>query len=462
MTRKTLTSALVALILATFTPIALAVSADADRSAAQKKALASYGSDVNIVMGERDVPSYLMGRLSPLASGEPREAAEAALDQNGAAFRRGPNDGFAFRVSEHDQIGMAHVRMTQTYAGLAVVGGELIVHLSADHVAGINGRFVADIDLDTHVTVSDRRAADAALAYVESLGGRFGSVRSIDEPVIFAMEDAARLAVPVLVDYVDDHGPEMDMVYVDGRSGAPIARYARVYRAKFRKIYNANQACISTGNELPGTLMFQEGGSSADAAAMGAYNGTGITYDYYSTVHGRNSYDNAGANLVSSVHAQFSTGTSCDKNNAAWFDSPQDQMAYGDGDGSTFSNLANGLDVTAHELSHAVCSRTANLAYQKESGALNEANSDIMGRTAAFWSGQGNAATRTDWAIGMDVYTPGTSGDALRYMYNPTADGYSKDYYPTRLYSGTCSPSQSNDECGVHGNSGIANLFYYL
>src|SRR6185369_1200648 len=139
---------------------------------------------------------------------------------------------------------------------------------------------------------------------------------------------------------------------------------------------------------------------------MGAYNGTGITYDYYMTVHGRDSYDGAGSAMVSSVHAQFSTGTSCDKNNAAWFDAPQNQMAYGDGTLPTFSNLANGLDVTAHELSHAVCSRTGNLAYQKESGALNEANSDIMGRTAAFWSGQGNPATRTDWAIGADVYTP--------------------------------------------------------
>ena len=98
-------------------------------------------------------------------------------------------------------------------------------------------------------------------------------------------------------------------------------------------------------------------------------------------------------------------------------------MAFGDGDGSTFSNLATGLDVTSHELTHAVCSRTADLVYEKESGALNEANSDILGRAAAFWSGNGSPATTTAWAIGADVYTPGTSGDALRYMYDPAKDG---------------------------------------
>ncbi|MEO6326635.1 MAG: M4 family metallopeptidase, partial [Thermoanaerobaculia bacterium] len=227
-------------------------------------------------------------------------------------------------------------------------------------------------------------------------------------------------------------------------------------------IYNMNQGCISSGSNLPGTLMFSEGGSSSDTAAMGAYNGTGTTYDYYLAVHNRNSYDNLGAQLTSSVHGSFSNGTSCSKNNAAWLSSPFNQMAYGDGTLPTFSNLANGLDVTAHELTHAVTDKTAGLVYAKESGALNEGSSDILGRTTAFWAGNGNAATKTDWAIGADVYTPSTAGDALRYMYDPRKDGSSADYYPTRAYASGCTPSQANDECGVHGNSGIANLFYYL
>lgn len=121
---------------------------------------------------------------------------------------------------------------------------------------------------------------------------------------------------------------------------------------------------------------------------------------------------------------------------------------------------AKALDVVAHELTHAVTDRTAGLAYQNDSGALNEAISDIFGAATEAYSVGG--ITSDTWKIGEACYTPATAGDALRYMNNPTADGYSKDYYPERLYAYNCTPSSSNDYCGVHGNSGIANLAFYL
>ncbi len=137
-------------------------------------------------------------------------------------------------------------------------------------------------------------------------------------------------------------------------------------------------------------------------------------------------------------------------NNAYWNGS---QMVFGDGDGSTFSPLSGALDVVAHELTHAVTENTANLNYSYESGALNEAMSDILGAATEEWI-DGSISSNT-WKIGEDIYTPGTSGDALRYMNNPTADGQSYDYYPER-YTG------SQDNGGVHLNSGIANLAFYL
>ncbi|MCP4900492.1 MAG: PKD domain-containing protein, partial [bacterium] len=166
----------------------------------------------------------------------------------------------------------------------------------------------------------------------------------------------------------------------------------------------------------------------------------------------RDSYDDNGAQLVSTVHHR------ANYNNAFWNGS---QMVYGDGDGSSFSPLSGSLDVVAHELTHAVTDRTADLVYAKESGALNEAWSDVLGASTEAWVDGG--ITSNTWKLGEDIYTPGTAGDALRYMNNPTADGYSKDYYPERLYPGSCTPNpNTNDNCGVHGNSGIANLAYVL
>lgn len=137
-------------------------------------------------------------------------------------------------------------------------------------------------------------------------------------------------------------------------------------------------------------------------------------------------------------------------------------MVYGDGDGVVFSPLAGDLDVIAHELTHGVTDYTSDLIYSSDSGALNEGLSDIFGASVEAWIEGGISADT--WKLGEDVYTPGTPNDALRYMDDPTLDGYSTDYYPERLYAGwkrrRC--NNNNDQCGVHGNSGIANLAYVL
>ena len=424
------------------------------------RAAGSVARDVEVVVREAAPGAALRARARAEAS--PLAVAAEALEEHRDAYGRGPQDGFAFRLEEKDRLGQSHVRMTQTWRGIPVLGGELIVHVDGEGLLGISGRFVPGLDLPAVAALAPNQAAGAAVRFVEQQGGANVEVVDVLEPVVWAISGEPVLTVPVRAMWAEDGELAFRDVHVDASTGAIVGSLSRIYTAKNRKIYNLSQACISTGNELPGTLLFSEGGSSSDTAGTGAYNGTGKTYDYYKAVFNRDSYDNAGAMLVSSVHGQFSTGTSCTKNNAAWLDAPYSQMAYGDGDGSTFSNLASGLDVTSHELTHAVCSSTANLTYEKESGALNEANSDILGRAAAFWNGNGTATTQSAWTIGADVYTPSTSGDALRYMYDPAKDGQSADYYPTRNYSGSCTPSSSNDECGVHTNSGIANLFFYL
>ncbi len=66
------------------------------------------------------------------------------------------------------------------------------------------------------------------------------------------------------------------------------------------------------------------------------------------------------------------------------------------------------------------------------------------------------------WRIGEQAYTPGISGDALRYMDNPHAasnGGFTADDDPdhySERYTGTV------DGGGVHTNSGIANKAFYL
>ncbi|PES08584.1 bacillolysin, partial [Bacillus anthracis] len=99
--------------------------------------------------------------------------------------------------------------------------------------------------------------------------------------------------------------------------------------------------------------------------------------DYYKKVHKRNSYDNSGAKIVSTVRFGQQYG------NAFW--SPElRQMVYGDGDESTRSFTAS-IDVVGHEITHAVTDSTSKLLYQDESGALNEALSDIFGTLVEYY-----------------------------------------------------------------------------
>ncbi|EZP75153.1 Bacillolysin (neutral protease) [Parageobacillus genomosp. 1] len=180
--------------------------------------------------------------------------------------------------------------------------------------------------------------------------------------------------------------------------------------------------------------------SRYEASAVDAHYFAGIVYDYYKKVHRRNGLDGQGGEIHSTVHYAK------EYNNAFWNGY---QIVFGDGDGETFLPLSGALDVVAHELTHAVTENTANLIYEGESGAINEAVSDIFGELIEFY-----AEKRIDWTIGEDVYTPGISNDALRSLKDPAAYGY-PDHYLNR-YTGI------EDNGGVHINSSIINKAAYL
>jgi Zn-dependent metalloprotease len=178
-----------------------------------------------------------------------------------------------------------------------------------------------------------------------------------------------------------------------------------------------------------------------DNGALDAHWGVGKTYDYWSMVHGRNSFDNAGTAIKSYVH--YSTLF----NNAYWNGSV---MTYGDGSDLYFDALTS-IDVIGHEIGHAVCEKTANLVYQKESGAMNEAFSDIWAACIEYYA----APNKQRWLIGEDIER--RSGHlAMRSMSNPKSEGHPDTYGGTYWYTGT------GDSGGVHTNSGVLNHWFYI
>lgn len=191
-----------------------------------------------------------------------------------------------------------------------------------------------------------------------------------------------------------------------------------------------------------------EHSANKDNGALDAHWGAEKTYDYWTAKHGRNSFNGSGAAINSYVHY------SSNYDNAFWDGS---RMTYGDGSGTYFDILTS-LDVAAHEIGHAVCTYTANLAYQRESGAMNEGFSDIWGAAVEFYA----APTKSPWLIGEDIER--RSGHAaLRSMSNPKSEGQPDTYGGTYWKNPNCgTPTQSNDYCGVHTNSGVLNHWFYI
>lgn len=182
--------------------------------------------------------------------------------------------------------------------------------------------------------------------------------------------------------------------------------------------------------DLPGRT------SPGQPALVDAHVYASVTDDYYQSIHNFDWLTYYSQGMVSSAHLKRNYS------NAFWNGT---QMAYGDGDGVNFLEMCGDLDVVAHELSHGVTDATSDLIYQNESGALNEAFSDIMATSVEFYYGTGN------WTIGEDLMP---NDDGIRDMADPGSDG-DPSHYDER-YVGT------DDNGGVHWNSGIANHWYYL
>lgn len=230
-------------------------------------------------------------------------------------------------------------------------------------------------------------------------------------------------------------------------AGANLSRVA--VGGKRRRVYSA-----SHGTNLPGQLVRDEGSlPSGDAAVDEAYDGAGATYDLYWAAYKRDSLDGNGLRLDSTVHYQQ------DYDNAFW---DGRQMVYGDGDGTLFKRFTIAIDVIGHELTHGVTQYTSNLNYSNQPGALNESFSDVFGSLVKQRQ-KNQMASAADWLIGEGLFTAGVKGAALRSMKEPgTAyddpvlgkdpqPGHMRDYVQT-----------SEDNGGVHINSGIPNHAFYL
>ncbi len=437
--------------------------------------------------------------LQPAASGTGGGAAADADEATAREFLRrnrsvlrldDPDRELVLTRREHDALGRRHLRFTQTYAGLAVWPAELVVHVDpAGNVDVMDGAYVAT----PHTLLQHPRvSAPAAIARARhAVPDGAAAEPGTPQLIIYAPGDRApRLAWQVELSV---SLAARWLVVIDGASGMPLTAYNQVTSENvvgsglgvlgntlplnvFRSgstlfmVDTSKQMFDPTSNPpAPGTtrggivvldarnqqgdaqgrlslsqVTSNDPNSWSVADAVSASFGLSETYDYYLERHARDSLDGQQGTMIGIV--RFGQ----DFQNAFWNGT---MMVFGDA-----QPFAGAFDVVAHELTHGVTQYSANLLYQNQAGAVNEAMSDIFGEMV-----EARTVGQPDWLKGAQL------GNPFQNYINPAAiEFFPGRGYPAR-FSQLLAPNdpvldnfQGRDNGGVHINSAIINHAYYL
>ncbi|MFF0224760.1 M4 family metallopeptidase [Streptomyces sp. NPDC004629] len=412
--------------------------------------------------------------LSAAARGELIQQAQTDAADTARTIGLGAKEKLVVKDVVKDVDGSVHTRYERTYAGLPVLGGDLIVHSSeSGRTEGVTKATKHAIEVASLTPrIDSAKAEKQALTAAEAAGSARTEADGARK-VIWAGSGEPVLAYETVVGgFQDDGTPNELHVITDAATGEKLYEYQGIETGTGKTLYSGTVTLTSTlsgstyqlydttrgghktynlarGTSGTGTLftdaddVWGTGAASSSttdqtAAADAAY-GAQATWDFYKSTFGRNGIKNNGQAAYSRVHYGNAYV------NAFWSDSCF-CMTYGDGSGNT--HPLTSLDVAGHEMSHGVTSNTAGLNYSGESGGLNEATSDIFGTGVEFYTN--NASDVGDYLIGEKIDING-DGTPLRYMDKPSKDGASADYW-----------SAGVGGKDVHYSSGVANHFFYL
>ncbi|MFF2629954.1 M4 family metallopeptidase [Kitasatospora griseola] len=378
-----------------------------------------------------------------------------------------------------DADGDRHLRYERTFAGLPVVGGDLVVHQRADgSITSVDRAFAGRLSLPSLAPKlsADQAATGAADAVRGTLGTADGEGAALAQVgatgaaqlVVWAGGGSPRLAYRTVVEGVRTDGvPSSRRLITDAATGAVLAGDDGIRTAtgtgtgvqvgavtltttqtgatyQLKDATRGNQSTVDAGNKnalFTSTTNIWGNGlpSNRQSAAVDAQFDAAATWDYFKNTFGRVGLRGNGVGITSRVHYGSNLMD-------LFWDDTCFCISYGDG--LSGSKPMTELDVAGHEMAHGVTSATAGLVYSGEAGGLDEATSDIFGTMIEWYAGL--PADPPDYLIAEKLDLAG-NGTPVRYLDRPSRDGYSKDFWYPGI--GGLDP---------HYSSGVANHFFYL
>ena len=394
--------------------------------------------------------------------------------------------------------GRAHERFDEYYKGIRVFGGNTVRQMAGDQAVSIFSQLHPDISLDPTPRLSQNDVTERVrrLANGEKPAGDPELVILPLDSNQYALTYRVRVKTPTdrIIYFIDANSGEVRLQYSDVERQSAVGSGTGVFGDKekvsaraFGGMFVAEDllrppsiATFDLKGNVARVLSFLNGvtelGASdlasspnniwADGVDVDAHVYAGFTYDYYFKRFGRHGLDNRDLQVTVLTHPVRRSDLTTSSNDIVGlfflnaFYAGDGVVVYGEGLPSNFvlagtrqivDYFAGGLDIVAHELSHGVTEFTSGLIYQDESGALNEAFSDIMGVSARFFfRPSGTGINQANYGLGSDVIRPG----GIRSFDNPGVFG-DPDHYSKKLIT-------SDDNGGLHTNCTIVDHAFYL
>ncbi|MEV7431419.1 MULTISPECIES: M4 family metallopeptidase [unclassified Nocardioides] len=310
------------------------------------------------------------------------EKANAFLDRHARVFGATADQLRESSVQETAR-GWA-VRFDQTYRGLPVFGGQLVASVDDDgDLTAVSGYVAPDLRLGTTPRTSAAEAGRRAVATVrEDPPGEtpldLSGLRVTDNTLsVYRMGSVKGETGPARLVHVVGVGngtTVREKVFVDALTGKFLNRYSMIHTALNRELREAKLESDGgtpddvSDDKISYTTVYREGDplpGSLDEDQLNEVNGTGEAYWFFKNTFGRDSFDGKGAKMVT---VNNDPTIACP--NANW-----------NGKTTNYCSGVSSDDTVAHEWGHAYTEYTSGLVYQWQSGAMNEAFSDIWGET---------------------------------------------------------------------------------
>ena len=468
---------------------------------------------------EKGEVEWMTGKVAQEKSYSLDQKADRWLKAAAAIMKTDPKlNKFVISATWQDNLGQDHIRLNQFHRGIKVYGSEILLHANEGVIVSQNGQYTLNKYLPEVLEpqINEDQAKDIVKKQLRNYHADWNKLKGLgielnvdrweSELVIYNHENTYYLAYHLSV--YPNLGEHFEY-FIDAINGETIHYFSTICaahnHADFKKETPVDGPAVALAKDLFGTnrvintyivgndyfmidgsrSMFSLANSvlpddpvgsiwtinlnntspinsnaeythlvtssniwnSTPEAVSAHYNG-GTAYEYYKETFSRESISGTGQNIISFVNVADEDGSSL--GNAFWNGLG---IYYGNGD-NAFHELGRGLDVAGHEMSHGVVQASANLEYYGESGAMNESFADVFGVMI----------DRDDWLIGEDVVRQSVfPSGALRNMADPhngaqTGD-FGRGWQPNHVnekYNG------SEDNNGVHINSGIPNHAFYL